>query len=748
MTQTIDTPNLDSEFTEQPINVSRRKFLLTSAGISAGALVIGIGLPVGKARAASPGSQLRVPAFLEILADNSVRLQSPFVEGGQGVFTAMAQIVGEELDADPATFKVVSAPPGADYLVMDNGMRITGGSLSVRSSYPTMRRLGALARQMLLEAGAVVLEAPIKELTTEPGKVVHTKSGRSVPYGKLAAAALDMPVPDANKVRLRDEKSFRWIGKGMQRIDVYDKSVGKAQFSIDTKVDGMLHAAVQHAPRLGMTVAKIRNLEAIKNMPGVDSVHTLDGAVAVLAERWWHAKIAVEAAQVDWAEAKKEGQGPRRHMPADFSSAGHAQLLESQTGAGDEAEAKGDARNILDADDNRLEATYHTQYVRHAQLEPSSALARFNQDGGLDIWLPNQAQDMFLADIAKRTGLKPEQINLHSPMLGGFFGRHFLYDSANPYPQAIELAKKSGRPVKLIWSREEEFLRDTVRPMAVVKLRASLDKKGLPKALEAISACEGPGEAIRGRGKEVDESAVEGLTGKSYGIKNVRIAQNYVKSPAMQGYWRSVGNSMNDFVYECFLDEVADQGKVDPYELRLQLLKGNKRLTNLLNGVVELAGGWQRGPYTADDGSKRARGIAMASPFGSEVASIAEVSINNSQVQVHHIWQAMDPGSVVNPAIIEAQINSAVALGLSQTLVEEVIYKNGELTARNYDNYPILRPAQMPEVHVAIIESGAKMGGIGEPGLPTVPPAVINAVSHLLGRRIRSMPLSKEDLTA
>jgi len=738
------------EFTDQPVNLSRRRFLLSSAGLTAGAFVLGVGLPAGNARAAGNAMRgTKVPAFLEILPDNTVRLQCSFVEGGQGIFTAMAQIVGEELDADPAKFLVEAAPAGAEYVVMSNGMRITGGSMSVRFSYPTMRRLGALARRMLLDAGAVALKAPVKELTTEPGKVVHAKSGRSIEYGKLAKAALDMSVPDPDSVTLRSDKDFRWIGKGMKRLDVYDKSVGKAMYSIDIQVEGMLHAAVQHAPRLGMTVKRIRNLEQVKNMTGVHSVHELEGAVAVVAERWWHAKRAVEGALVDWAEATSEPKGAARHMPADYSTDGHAAMLAAKTGKGDEFEAKGDAPSVLDSAKDVLAANYQAQHVHHAQLEPPSALAKFNKDGSLDIWMPNQAQDMFTAEIAKLTGLKNEQIHLHSPLLGGFFGRHFTYTAGSPYPQAIELAKKTGRPIKLIWSREEEFLRDTMRPMAAVRLRATLDDKGLPKALEAISATEGPNDALYGHQEgKADSGALEGISGKSYNIENVRIAEEYVKSPAMQGYWRSVGHSMNDFVYECFLDEIADKGGVDPYQLRLQLLKGNERLTNLLNAVVDLSGGWKRGPFTAEDGSKRTRGIAMASPFGSETASIAEVSIENGEVRVHHVWQAMDPGSIVNPAIIEAQINSAVSLGLSEVLMEEAVYKNGEPTARNYDMYPILRPNQMPDVHVKIIESGAQMGGIGEPGLPSVPPAVVNAVSQLIGKRIRSMPLSRHNLSA
>jgi len=741
MNARIDTPDdLARLRSGETVNLSRRRFL---AGSAIGALVLGFGLPLGSARvqaaAATTERGTQVPAFLEIRPDGSVHLLSPFMEGGQGVNTAMAQIIGEELDADPATFVVESAPAGEAYVVMENGLRITGGSMSVRMSYPTMRRLGALARAMLLQAGAEQLGVPVGELSTEPGKVVHAASGRALGYGELAAKAMDLPVPDPASVKLRDPSQFRWIGKPVQRLDAYDKSTGKAVYSIDVKVDGMLHAAVQHAPRLGMTVGNLRNEEQVKAMKGVHSVHQLPGAVAVVAERWWHAKRAVEALQVDWKEVAADSQV--RPMPADFSSDGWREHLAAQTGPSRDEENQGDVAGALAAAKTKVEATYHNQFLNHAQLEPPSATARFNPDGSLEVWLPNQAQDMFRADIAKRTGLDPARITLHSPLLGGFFGRHFLYDSANPYPQAIALAKAVGRPVKLIWSREEEFLRDAMRPMAVVKFRAALDEKGLPVAIEAISATEGPTEAIAGKqGDTVDPTALEGLSGKAYAIANKRTAQIYVKGPAMLGYWRSVGNSLNDFFYESFLDELADKGGHDPFELRLQLLRDNPRLTTLLQAVGELSGGWKRGPFTAEDGSKRARGVAMASPFGSEAAVIAEVSLEGGQVKVHDIWQAIDPGSIVNPAIIEAQVNGAVSLGLSQVLLEESVWLNGMPRARNYDLYPVLPPSRMARVHVRIVESGAKMGGIGEPPLPAVAPAVANAVAQLTGQRVPVCP--------
>ncbi|WP_144639993.1 xanthine dehydrogenase family protein molybdopterin-binding subunit [Bordetella genomosp. 13] len=728
--------------TGEPVNVSRRHLLL---GAAAGALVLGFGLPMGRARAQGVTTSepaTRVPAFLEIRPDGRVRLLSPFIEGGQGTFTAMAQIVGEELDADPSTFIVENAPPGQEFVVLANGRRITGGSMSVRMGYAAMRRLGAMARLMLLQAASTQLGVPVGELSTEPGKVVHAASGRTLAYGELAPRALDLPVPDPAGVTLRDPGQFRWIGKPVPRLDAHDKSTGKTLYTIDMQVDGMLHAAVQHAPRLGMTVAGVRNEAQVRAMKGVHSVHRLPGAMAVVAERWWHAKRAAEALQVDWQEGGPDAAA--RRMPADFSTEAYRERLAQAPGAGEAAETEGNLDQALQGAKTTVSATYHSPYLNHAQLEPSSTLARFNSDGTLEVWAPNQAPDMFRADIAKRAGLAPDKVIVHSPLLGGFFGRHFLYDTANPYPQAIALAKAVGRPIKLIWSREEEFLRDTLRPTAAVRFRAGLDADGMPVALEAVTVTEGPTEGISNRrGETVDPTAVEGLAKKAYAIPNRRIAQIYVKQPAMLGYWRSVGNSLNDFMYEAFLDELADKGGKDPYELRLRLLQGNARLTTLLKAVGELSGGWRRGPYTAEDGTRRARGVAMASPFGTEAAVIAEVSLEQGQVRVHDIWEAIDPGNIVNPAIVEAQVNGAVALGLSQALVEEAVYKDGMPAARNYDLYPILPAARMARVHVRVVESGAKMGGIGEPPLPAVAPAVVNAVAALTGERVRSLPLSR-----
>ncbi|WP_379561764.1 xanthine dehydrogenase family protein molybdopterin-binding subunit [Psychromarinibacter halotolerans] len=714
---------LMQKLTSRPMNVSRRGFLAGS-----GALVLSTALPARMVRAQGAEAPA-VQTLLELRPDGTALLRSPFVEGGQGIFTAMAQIVGEELDLAPEQFTVEVAAPGA-------GAALTGGSASTRSGYEPMRQLGAAARAMLMEAAAQQWDVDVAELTTEPGAVLHDATGRRAPYGDLAAAAMDLPVP--TDMTLRDPSEFRWIKTSVPRIDVRAKSTGAAKYAIDQEVENMLLAAVQHAPRLGLTPASVTNQSDIEAMRGVHSVHLLDGAVAVVADKFWQARRAVEAAEVEWTEGTAEWP-----MPADFSSSAFRDTLADAAGDAVEIEATGDAAAALAEAGTVVEAVYDAPFVVHGQLEPPSTIARFNDDGSLELWMPNQSPGQFQAAAAEAAGLEPAQVRIHSQSLGGFFGRHFLYRTANPFPQAIALAQATGRPVKLIWTREEDFLRDAPRPLGVARFRAAMGPEG-PVALEATVIGEGPTQRWYGAPPGNDASASEGISGKSYAIENTLVQQVPLPNPAVIGYWRAVGHSMHDFMYEGFLDELAAAGGLDPYEMRLSMLSGNDRLHTLLTRVGALSGGWQPGTYEVD-GTTRARGVAMASPFGSEAAAIAEVSIDGGEVRVHQVWVALDPGQIVNPAVVEAQVQSAVALGVSQTLVEELVYEDGEPTARNFDMYPILRPDQMPEVHVDIVESGAAMGGVGEPGLPAVGPAIVNAVAVLTGQRVRSLPLSKHN---
>lgn len=733
-----------------PAAPSRRRFLAGAGG----ALVLSALLPARAVRAEAQGPAegagalapkpgTRVAAFLEIHPDGTIRLLSPFVEGGQGIATGMAQIVGEELDVPPSRFVVECAPPGPDYAVV-NGIRMTGGSFSTRSSYETMRRLGATARDLMIRAAAARLKVQDGELTTRDGVVLHAATNSSLSYGDLAADALKLKPNDT--VPLRDPKTFRYIRQPVPRLDVRDKSTGRAIYAIDQKVEGMLYAAVQHAPRLGTEPMSLANEAEIRAMPGVHSVHRVPGAVAVAADSWWRARKAVEALKVEWSAAKPSGIDT---VAADFSSDGMLAALKASADPGHMAEEEGDVAGAFAKAAKVVEAEYEAPYLAHAQLEPPSAIARFDRDGTLDVWLPNQMPEVFQAVSAKVAGLQPAQVRIHSPMLGGFFGRHFTYDAGNPFPQAILLARATGRPVKVLWSREEEFSRDAVRPLSFSRFRAALDASGQPTAIEARTVGEGPIGRYFGMMMQtpVDPSAVEGIVEKPYAVPNRRMTFTKVAHPVNIAFWRSVGHSMNDAFYESFLDEVAQAGGQDPFALRMALLQGSARHRTLLSTVAEMSGGWQRGPYRAE-GVMRARGLAMASPFGSETATVAEVSVEGGEARVHNLWIAFDPGSIVNPAIVKAQVESAAALGLSSVLFEQIVYRDGVRQSQNYDTYPVLRREHMPKVHVRIVESGAPMGGVGEPGLPGVPPAVLNAIAALTGQRIRALPVANSKLTA
>lgn len=717
-------------------NLSRRSLLR----LGAGALVLGAiipSLPVnGQAVSVKPGT--RIPAFLVIGKDGSFKILSPFVEGGQGINTGMAQMIGEEFDVDPARFEVECAPTGADYAVV-GGFRMTGGSFSTRSSYDLMRNLGATARDMMIRAAATRLNVDPASLTTRDGTVVHEGTGRVLAYGDLAEAAFALE--PAASVKLRDPSTFRWLRKPVARLDVRAKSTGKAVYAIDQKLDGMLYAAIQHAPVLGTNPQGIANEAALKAMPGVHAVHRLDGAVAVTADSWFRARKAVEAAEVTWSAPPATGFDG---VAANYSSEGLFGALKGNTAPGASAEKEGDVAAAVAKAAKVIEADYDAPYLAHGQLEPPSAMARYNADGTLELWIPNQTPEVYQAVAAKTAGIALDKVIVHSPMLGGFFGRHFVYGPTDPFQQAIVLARDTGKPVKVLWSREEEFKRDALRPLSFSRFRAAIGADGKPSAIQVRTVGEGPlGRYFGDGGKTgVDSSAVEGIVEKPYAIPNRRMDYVKVVHPVTIAFWRSVGHSMNDYFYEGFFDEMADAGGQDPFQLRMELVKGKPRFVKLLETVAAMSGGWKRGPYDAE-GGKRARGVAMASPFGSETATIAEVSMQGGEVKVHDLWIAFDPGSIVNPAIIKAQVESASALGLSATLFEELVYKDGVRQSHNFDEYPILSRASMPNVHVEIIESGFPMGGVGEPGLPGVPPAVVNAVAALTGRHVRSLPLAK-----
>jgi isoquinoline 1-oxidoreductase subunit beta len=713
------------------VNLSRRGFLGSSA-LAAGGLLLGVGLPsMARAATAQPA---RVTAFLRIAPDGSITFFNPFVEMGQGTYTSIPQILAEELDADLARFTVEQAPPGDAYKVLFGGtMRITGGSFSVRGSYETMRKAGAAARAMLIAAAARQWNVDPAACTTEPGQVVHIFSGRKLAYGALAGAAAGLEPPA--EPALKDPAQFRLIGTSAKRTDTPFKINGKAKFGIDVRLPGMVYAAIRHNPVFGSTVASY-DAAKVKGMPGVLGVHEVPNGVAVVADSFWRAKQAAAALPVTYEEGANAG----------LTSDGLLQTLQARLDEpGVAAEREGDVKAALAGAGRRIEATYAAPFLAHATMEPMNCTAEVEADR-CTVWAPNQGVDFVVGVAAGITGLPPEKITVHTPYLGGGFGRRFVLDYV---AEVVTLAKAVGRPVKLVWTREEDTQHDAFRPLSTVRLRAGLDDQGRPVALHATAVGDGPLRRLFAKAlknPEIDDSVVEGLDNKPYAITARQVDYVYEPIPAPIGFWRSVGNSMNAFFYESFMDELAHAAGADPVAWRRGLLANAPDYLNVLDEVVAMAG-WRAGVYKGPDGAPRAMGVALHESFGSIVGEIAEVGIADGAAEVHKVWCAIDVGTVVNPEIVRAQMESGIVYGLSQTLLEEITLAKGRVEQANFDSYPILPPDRMPAIEVQVLASGRPIGGVGEPGTPPIAPAVCNAVFTLTGERIRRLPLARYQLT-
>jgi isoquinoline 1-oxidoreductase beta subunit len=717
--------------------MSRRQFLgLGAAG--AGVFVLGMSLPLGNkfARAAVNNSgDGTLNAFIAIREDGGVIFQNTFIEMGQGTYTSIPAIVAEELDITMDVITVEQAPHGPEYKIMfNNTARFTGGSNSVRSSYDTMRKAGATARQMLIEAAAKEWNVPAGECTTEPGYVLHNASGKKAGYGDLAPLAATLQAPA--EVKLKDPADFRLLGKPVGRTDSLAKATGTAEFGIDVQVDGMLHAAVKQCPVFG---GKVKSFDASKvmDMPGVVAVEEIPDGVAVIADHYWNAKQALEKLPVEFDNGSN----------ASFSSAAYLEKLQSRLDdTGITAEAEGDVITALANAAKTISADYHVPFLAHATLEPMNCTALVETDR-CTVWAPNQGAD-FVAGVTKDiTGLPLEAIDVQTPFLGGGFGRRFIMDYT---AQAVTLANKhKGTPIKVIWTREEDTQHDFYRPMTAARHRAGFDKKGNLVAHHITNVGEGPmGRLNPGflENPKIDSTVLEGVEKQPYAVPNKRL--DYVHetvAPVPIGYWRSVAHSVNGFIKESFMDELAHAVNADPVEFRRGLLTDAPRYKKVLDTVVKMAN-WKTGTRKVD-GNDRAMGVALHESFGTLVAQIADVSIEDGEVTVHDVWCSVDCGFAINPAIVTMQMESGIAYGLSAALAEEISMKDGKVDQANFNSYPILPPQKMPQVHVQIINSGEALGGIGEPGTPPIAPAVCNALFTLTGQRIRSLPLSRYTFT-
>ncbi len=702
---------------------SRREFLRTGAAAGAG-LTIAVHLGCAPRVPAGPVTTPLVPnAFVKVSTDGAVTVVCGYSEMGQGVLTAIPQLVAEELDVEWSQVTVEQAPAGEAYFNPVFGMQGTGGSTSVRGAWKPLREAGAKARAMLVAAAAQRWNVGAESCATEGGYVVRTGSRDRLSYGELADAAATLPVPET--ATLKDPKDFRILGKAAPRLDVPDKVRGTARFGIDVQVPGLLVAVVARSPVFGGKPAQWDE-GAAKAVPGVRHVVAIGSGIAVVADGYWAARKGREALAVRWDDGPNAGQNSASISAQLRNLAGRGGVVVRTAGAGAAAHPG-----------TTVEAVYEVPYLAHACMEPMNATADVQADQ-VTVWAPIQFQaaagNAFgggAREIAARIGgVDPERVTVHTTLLGGGFGRRFFLDFLH---EALECSKAAGAPVKVVWSREDDVQHDFYRPTSVAWFRATLGADGMPVAWANRVAC--PAIIPAGRPDRVDDSSVEGLSNLPYDIPNIRVEAHNPNLGVPTGFWRSVGSSQNAFFGECFIDELAQAAGKDPFEYRRALLGKAPRYKRALELAADKAG-WGS-PLPAG----RARGIAVAESFGSYVAQVAEVSLENGVPRVHRVVAAFDCGPIVNPDIIAAQTESAIVYGLTAALYGEISIDGGRAVQGNFDTYRMLRINEMPVVETHIVPSTDEQGGVGEPGTPPIAPAVVNALAALTGERIRRLPL-------
>ncbi|MEJ2483503.1 MAG: xanthine dehydrogenase family protein molybdopterin-binding subunit [Gemmatimonadota bacterium] len=706
---------------------TRRTFLKTSAAATGG-LVIAFHVP-GARRLAAAGlttDDVFTPnAFLRIGEDDTITVLLAHSEMGQGIWTALPMLIAEELDCDWSSIRVEHAPAAQAYAHTAFGIQATGGSTTTWSEFDRYRQAGATARSMLVEAAARELGVPVSECRTGNGAV--TAGGRSLRYGELAAIAATLTPPES--VPLRDPSEWKVIGTPTKRLDTPEKITGRAKFGIDVQLEGMLTAVVARAPSFGGTV-KSFDARAAKAVPGVRQVNQVPSGVAVVADHFWAASKGREALEIEW------NPGPAADVDSDALIAEWRELVRSPGVTATEA---GGVAAALDGAAQTVEAEFSFPYLAHAAMEPLNCTVRIEPDG-CDVWTGTQFQGPDQMAAAAITGLKPEQVRIHTTFLGGGFGRR-----ANPatdfVSEAVHVAKAAGVPVKTVWTREDDTRGGYYRPAFVHRGRLGLDSGGMPVAWDHDMA----GQSILAGtffeagipDNGIDPSSTEGLADSPYlaEVPNHRIGVHTPTPGVPVLWWRSVGHTHTAFVVESLIDQAAHAAGADPVEYRRTLLAEHPRPLGVLNLAVEKAG-WDSSPPTG-----RARGVAVHESFGSFVAEVAEVSVEDGQIRVHRVTAAIDCGIAVNPETIEAQVQGAIAFGLAATLHSAIHLKDGGAQESNFDDYKVLRLSEMPEVDVHIVPSTDPPGGVGEPGTPPIAPAVANAVFALTGRRLTELPL-------
>jgi isoquinoline 1-oxidoreductase beta subunit len=712
----------------KPGRLTRRAVLQSGLGLGVG-LVIGFDLPVRRGLrrlAAAAGKPFAPNAWVRIDADGLVTIVNSQSELGQGILTSMAMVIADELDADWSRVRVVQS--GADPVYGNpnfDGEQLTAGSQSIRGLLPTWRKAGAAGREMLAAAAAREWGVPVGEVRTDNGVVYHDPSGRKLTYGALSEKAGQLPLPPNPK--LKTPAQFKLIGKKVPRLDTPDKVTGRAVYGIDVVMPGLLVASVARSPVFGGKAASF-DASSAKAVQGVRHVVPIGAGVAVVATSYWAARRGREALAVQWDE------GPNARLSSAEITQALAAVVQQP---GPVARREGDAVKALGEAGRVLEAVYEVPFLAHATMEPQNCSAHVRSDG-CDVWAPTQNQTAARQAAMQVTGFPREKVRVHTTFVGGGFGRRGEVDYVT---EAVQVAKAIGGPVKVIWSREDDIQHDFYRPRTSNVVRAALDGQGTPVAwLHRIAA---PG-ILHQRGLpagEIDPTMVEGAANLPYDIPNLQVEYSHKDVGVPVGFWRSVGASQNAFVVESFVDELAHAAGKDPLEYRRALLGRSPRH----KGVLELAAaraGWGSPPP-----SGRHRGIAAAFSYGSWAAEVAEVSVApDGAVRVHRVVCAIDCGLAVNPDQIEAQVQGGVVWGLTAALRGEITLADGRVQQSNFHDYPMLRIDEMPAIEVHIVPSEAAPGGVGEPGVPPIAPAVTNAIFAATGKRIRRLPIRADEL--
>ena len=713
--------------------VSRRSLLKAVA--AGGALMgtvdlsraAGAARPGAATQAASPSAELN--AVVQVGPGERITLVMPRVEMGQGVYTALPQLIAEELEVDPRRVTLSHAPADdSRYANPGLGLQVTGGSTSLATAWMPMRQAGAAARMMLVQAAAEVWGVPASSCRAEDGQVLHPASGRRSSYGTLAPLAAGQAVPA--QLQLKDPRDFRYIGAPQLRLDAPAKVDGTAQFGIDVRLPGLLIAAVAASPHFG---GKVRSVDvgAARKVRGVRQVVNLGDLIAVLADHTGAARKGLAAAKIEW------DKGPA----ADYSTETMtAELARASLGDGATARSEGDVAAAARAAGARtLEAVYQQPLMAHAAMEPMNCTVRLSSDR-CEIWTGTQVPTLVQAAAAREAGMKPEQVVVNNQYLGGGFGRRLEADIA---AQAVRIARHSKAPVKVIWSREEDIQHDAYRPYHYNRLSASLDAQGLPTAWRHRVT----GSSVMARfapaayKNDVDADAIRDASGP-YHFPNVLIQYVRQEPPPglMTGWWRGVGHVQNAFPVECFIDELAHASGQDPLQLRLRMLDKHPRARRVLELLAEKSQ-WGRSMPP-----RHGRGLALTQAFGTYAAQVTEVVVDDGSVRPTRVVTVVDCGLVVTPSTVEAQVQGGTVFGLSAVLFGNITVREGRIEQSNFHDFRVMRMNEVPAMETHVVSSAEAPTGIGEVATVLVAPSVVNAVFAATGQRVRKLPIDSESL--